>query len=35
MGQIKGKEKNWGRTVKIKMQPSKINLMIERARQKK
>ena len=29
-----GKEKNWGRTVKIKMQPNKINLMIERARQK-
>ena len=34
MGQIKGKEKNWGQTVKIEMQPNKINLMIERARQK-
>ena len=34
MGQIKGKEKNWGQTVKIEMQPNKINLMIESARQK-
>ena len=34
MGQIKGKEKNWGQTVKIKMQPNKIKLMIESVRQK-
>ncbi len=30
MGRIKGKEQKWGETVKIKMQPNKINLMIER-----
>ena len=35
MWRIKGKEKKWGQTVKIKMQPNKINLMIESARQKK
>ena len=34
MWRIKGKEKKWGQTVKIKMQPNKIKLMIESVRQK-
>ena len=34
MGRIKGKEKKRGETVKIKIQPNKIKLMIESVRQK-